>query len=376
VRQVHGRRLPQVHAGAAVGARTGQSGGVIELRSDNAAGVAPEIFAALQEANTGSALAYGGDDLTARLQGVVRTVFEHPTARVFPFTSGTAANALALSAATPPWGAVLCHPSAHIITAEGGATSLLGGGAVMQGVDGPHALVEPGLLRVALESVRWGDPHESQPKVLSLTLPSDLGTLYRPDQVTELAAIAREFGLRVHVDGARIANAVAALGCSPADVTWRAGVDVISLGATKNGALSAEAIVAFDDRIADELVYRTKRSGHVTSKLRFQSAQVTAYLTDGLWLRLAGNANRRMAELVGELETLTSDGVRFQERVEVNIAFVELPAPAIDAAARAGLLFYRMSPTTIRLVTSWQTTADDVAEAAARFRDAVLPVRG
>jgi threonine aldolase len=344
---------------------------VIELRSDNAAGVAPEILAALQAANTGSALAYGGDELTADVQDVVRTVFEHPTARVFPVTSGTAANALAISAATPPWGAVLCHPSAHIINAEGGAPTLLSG-AVMRGVDGAHSLIEPERLRAALESVRWGDPHESQPSVLSLTLPSDHGTVYQPDQVAKLIAIAREFGLRTHIDGARIANAVAALGCSAADVTWRAGADVLSLGATKNGALSAEAIVTFDDRIADELVYRTKRSGHVTSKMRFQSAQVAAYLTDGLWLRLAGNANQRMADLVAELQSLVQYGVRLPERVDVNMAFVELPAPAIDAAVEAGLMFYRMGPTTVRLVTSWQTTAEDVAEAATRFREAVL----
>jgi threonine aldolase len=345
---------------------------VIELRSDNAAGIAPEILAAVQAANTGSALAYGGDDLTAHLEEVVRTVFEHPTARVFPVTSGTAANSLALSAATPPWGAVLCHPTAHIMTAEAGATSMFGGGAVMQGVEGAHALIEPEHLRAALEAVRWGDPHESQPSVLSLTLPSDHGTVYQPDQVTKLTAIGREFGLRAHLDGARIANAVAALGCAPADLTWRAGVDVLSLGATKNGALSAEAIVAFDDRIADELVYRTKRSGHVTSKMRFQSAQVTAYLTDGLWLRLAAHSNQRMAELVAELQSLESYDVRLQERADVNMAFVELPARAIDAASEAGVMFYRMGPTSVRLVTSWQTTADDVAAAAARFREAVL----
>ena len=155
---------------------------MIELRSDNAAGVAPEILAAVQAANTGSALAYGGDDLTAHLHDVVREVFEHPTARVFPVTSGTAANSLAISASTPPWGAVLCHPSAHIITAEGGATSLFGGGAVMQGVDGEHALIDPDRLRTALENVRWGDPHESKPSVLSLTVPSDFGTVYRADE--------------------------------------------------------------------------------------------------------------------------------------------------------------------------------------------------
>jgi threonine aldolase len=345
----------------------GQSDLVIELRSDNTAGVAPEILAAIERANVGSALAYGGDEVTAQLQEVVRSVFEHPTARVFPVTSGTAANALALSAATPPWGAVLCHPTAHIIGAEGGATSLLSGGAVMRGVGGERALIDADHLRAALDSVRWGDPHESQPSVLSLTLPSDHGTLYQPGQIADLTAIGREFGLRAHVDGARIANAVAALGCAPADVTWRAGVDVLSLGATKNGALSAEAIVAFDDRIADELVYRTKRSGHVTSKQRFQSAQVTAYLTDGLWLRLATHANQRMAELVDELEPLTPHGVRLQERPEVNMAFVEMPAPAIDAAADAGLLFYRMGPTTIRLVTSWRTTPEEIVEAGTRL---------
>jgi threonine aldolase len=341
---------------------------VIELRSDNTAGVAPEILDAVSGANSGSALAYGGDDLTAHLHEVVREVFEHGSARVFPVTSGTAANSLSISAATPPWGAVLCHHSAHIITAEGGATSLFGGGAVMQGVDGAHGLIDPESLRTALESVRWGDPHESQPSVLSLTLPSDVGTAYRPEEVAELTGIAGERGLRVHLDGARLANAVAALGCAPADVTWRAGVDVVSLGATKNGALSAEAIVVFDERIADELVYRTKRSGHVTSKMRFQSAQLSAYLADGLWLRLAGGANRRMAELVAGLATV--DGVRLAERVDVNMAFVELPGPAIDALGDAGVLFYRMGPTSVRLVTSWQTTAAEVAEVVAMFRQA------
>ena len=341
---------------------------MIELRSDNTAGVAPEILDAVSGANSGSALAYGGDDLTAHLHEVVREVFEHGSARVFPVTSGTAANSLSISAATPPWGAVLCHHSAHIITAEGGATSLFGGGAVMHGVDGAHGLIDPESLRTALESVRWGDPHESQPSVLSLTLPSDVGTVYRPEEVAELTGIAGERGLRVHLDGARLANAVAALGCAPADVTWRAGVDVVSLGATKNGALSAEAIVVFDERIADELVYRTKRSGHVTSKMRFQSAQLSAYLADGLWLRLAGGANRRMAELVAGLATV--DGVRLAERVDVNMAFVELPGPAIDALGDAGVLFYRMGPTSVRLVTSWQTTAAEVAEVVAMFRQA------
>jgi threonine aldolase len=349
---------------------TGQGVTVIELRSDNAAGVAPEILAAIAAANVGSDLGYGGDALTARLHDAVREVFEHPTARVFPVTSGTAANSLSISALTPPWGAGLCPPTPHINPAEGGSTSLLGAGAVMQGVDGAHALIDPDRLRERLEATRWGDPHESQPSVLSFTVPSDDGTLYQPAQIAELVEIVRPNGLRVHMDGARLANALAALGCSPADLTWRAGDDVLSLGAIKNGALGADAIVAFDEAAADELVYRTKRSGHVTSKMRFQSAQLTAYLTDGLWLRLATHANARMSELVAELESLSDVGVRLLERVDVNMAFVELPAAAADRLPDAGIDCYRMTDTSVRLVTSWQTTAEDVAGAADGFRRA------
>jgi threonine aldolase len=346
---------------------------VIELRSDNAAGVAPEILAAIESANTGSALAYGADEVTEQLQSVVRAVFEHVGARVFPVTSGTAANALALSAATPPWGAVLCHDTAHILNSEGGATSLLGGGAVVKGVAGDHFLIDPAELQATLDAAWWGDPHQSQPSVLSFTQPSDRGTIYTTARMAELSAIAKTRDLRVHLDGARLANAIVALGCSPADITWRAGVDVVSLGATKNGALSCEAIITFDDRIADELVYRTKRAGHVTSKMRFQSAQMIAYLTDGLWLRLAANSNARMAELAAGLEALA--GVRPLNRPDVNMLFVELPDGAADAL-EAGVLFYRMGRgpgggEVVRFVTSWQTTPDEVAAVLERLAAAV-----
>ena len=348
----------------------------IELRSDNAAGVAPEIFAAVEAANAGTALAYGADALTDRLQSVVREVFEHPTARVFPVTSGTAANALAISAATPPWGAVLCHETAHILNSEGGATSLLGGGAVMRGVTGDDFKIDPEALQAALDTAWWGDPHHSQPAVLSFTQPTDRGTVYPVARIAELVAIAKPFGLRAHLDGARVANALVATGASPADMTWRAGIDVVSLGATKNGALSSEAIVAFDDRIADELVYRTKRAGHVTSKMRFQSAQLIAYLSDGLWLRLASNSNARMAELAGGLAELAGRGVTALNRADVNMLFVELPAGAADALEAGGVLFYRMGRgpgggEVARFVTSWQTTPDEVATVVERVAAAV-----
>lgn len=339
----------------------------IELRSDNSAGIAPEIVAAIVAANTGTALAYGDDALTAQLEQRVRTVFEHATARVFPVTSGTAANALSLSAMCPPWGAVLCHQTAHILVNEGGATSLLTGGAVMRPVAGPDFRMSADELRATLAATRWGDNHQSQPSVLSFTQPTDFGTVYPVAEIAELAAIAREHRMKVHLDGARMANALVALGCTPADLTWRAGVDVVSLGSTKNGGGSAEAIVVFDDQAADELVYRTKRAGHVTSKMRFQSAQLLAHLADDLWLRLARNSNERMAQLAAGLAEM---GIGFVNRPDVNMLFVELPDEQIDRWEQAGLLFYRMGPDRLRLVTSWATTADEIDATLDRIRAA------
>lgn len=341
---------------------------LIELRSDNAAGVAPEIMQAMAAANTGTALAYGADEVTAALERRVREVFEHDSARVFPVTSGTAANALSLSAMCPPWGAVVCHHTAHIVVNEGGATSLLSSGAVMRGVGGPDHRVSADTLRAELAATRWGDNHQSQPSVLSLTQPTDFGTVYSADEISALSSIAREHHMMVHVDGARFANAVVAVGSTPAELTWRAGVDVVSLGSTKNGGASAEAIVVFDDRVADELVYRTKRSGHVTSKMRFLSAQLLAHLTDDLWLRLARTSNERMAQLAAGLSEL---GIAFVNRPDVNMLFVELDDDHINRLQEAGLLFYRMGPSRIRLVTNWSTTAEQVDDALERVRVAV-----
>jgi threonine aldolase len=340
----------------------------IEFRSDNSAGVAPEILDAIATTNVGSAIAYGSDGVTARLHEVVREVFEHDSAQVFPVTSGTAANALSLTALCPPWGSVLCHETAHILNSEGGATSMLGGGTVMRGVPGDDFRMQPDTLRAALDAVRWGDPHHSQPAALSFTQPTDMGTVYALTELAELSAIARDRGLRVHLDGARFANALVALDCSPAAMTWQCGVDLVTLGATKNGGLSAEAIVTFDREAADELVYRTKRAGHVTSKMRYQSAQLIAYVTDDVWLRLAGNSNDRMRELAAGLAEL---GVEFVNRPDVNMLFARVADDVAAELERAGLLFYRIAPGVIRLVTSWQTTATDVDGALTAFAAAL-----
>jgi threonine aldolase len=282
---------------------------------------------------------------------------------VFPVISGTAANSLALSAMCPPWGAVLCHETAHIIEDECGGTSMFSGGAVMRGVPGAGYRIDPDELLRTFESVRWGDPHHSQPRVLSLTSPSDFGTVYSPEQIRRLTDIAAGRNMTAHLDGARIANALVALGCSPADMTWRAGIHAFSLGAMKNGALSTDAIVSFDPAISAELVYRTKRSGHVSSKMRFQSVQLTAYLTNDLWLRLAARANAAMARLSEGLGKLD---VVMMNQPDVNMLFLRVPPDVADRMAASGLLFYRIAADVVRFVTSFQTTTEEVEEALVR----------
>lgn len=337
----------------------------VELRSDNAVGVAPAVLAALADANVGSALGYGADAVTERLRDLVRRVFDHPDAAVFPTVTGTAANAIALSTICPPWGSVICHETAHINVHEGGATSHLSGGAVLRPVPGAHGRIAPTTVTNVFAATWWGDPHHSQPSALSIVCPSDLGTLSTPDQIRALTDVARSRGLRTHLDGARLANALAALGCAPADLTWRAGVDVLSLGATKNGGMNADAIVCFDADLGEQLAFRLKRAGHTTSKMRFQSAQLLAQLEDGLWLRLAAQANRAMARLAAGLRTLD---VAFVEEPEVNMLLVEIDAPTADALRAHGLLFYDIQPGVARFVTSFATTDNEVDRAIGAFR--------
>lgn len=335
----------------------------LEFRSDNAAGVAPHIMDAVVEANAGSALAYGDDELTALLQDRVSEVFERE-ALAFPVVSGTAANALALSAMCPPWGAVLCSEHAHILVNEAAATSMFSGGAALLGLPSTAGVLAPSVLGETLEGAGWGDPHNSQPAVLSITQATELGGVYDTAEIAELARIARSRRLRTHLDGARLANALVATGATPAEMTWRAGVTTLSLGGIKNGTISADAIVTFDAEIARELKFRLKRAGHVASKMRFQSIQLLAYLDGDRWLRTAAHANRAMAVLATGLADL---GYVVDPEPQANIAFVTAPAEDLDRWAGAGVLFYRMAPTTARFVTSFATTDAEVDEALARI---------
>lgn len=338
--------------------------------SDNASPAAPEVIAAVVAANEGMARPYGADALMEEVRTRLREIFEAPEAAVHLVATGTAANALAIASFCPPWGAVFCHEHAHVEEDECGAPEFYTGGAKLVGLPGPHGRIAPGTLEAALERTGAGDVHCVQRGMLSLTNVTEAGTLYRPAEIAALAALARGFGLPVHLDGARLANALAATGASPAEMTWRAGVDVLSLGGTKNGLLGAEAVVIFDPARAWEFELRRKRGGHLLSKHRYLSAQMAAYLEDGLWLRLAERANRAGARLAEGLAGVP--GVTLTHPAEANMVFADWPEGREAAARAAGADFYDMPAApgraAARLVCSWSTTEAEVDAFVALMR--------
>lgn len=347
---------------------------MVNFCSDNTAGAAPEILEALAAVNRGRAMPYGNDEVTRRLEARFSEVFETDVA-VFPVATGTAANGLALSVMVPPFGAVYCHEDAHIQADECGAPEFYTGGAKLVPLTGAHGKLDAATLRAAVTGA--GSVHAVQPAAISLTQASEAGTVYALDEVAAIAEVARAHGLGLHMDGARFANAVVALGCTPAEATWRAGVDALSFGATKNGALAAEAVLLFKPELAATLGYRRKRGGHLFSKMRFLSAQLEAYLRDDLWLRNARHANAMAARLGEGLAAL--DGVALSAPVEANEVFARLPAAMIEGLQARGFAFYRWGPDAnreVRLVTAFDTTAADVAAflaAAGEFAAAAAP---
>src|SRR3954447_18280894 len=266
--------------------------------SDNTAGIAPDILAAIGKANSGYALGYGNDEWTKRVEAKFAHIFEREVA-VFLVPTGTGANALAIAHLSPPWGAVLCHAESHISVDECGAPEFFGGGIKLIGLKGEGAKISATTLRAALEGGQWGGPHHVSPGVLSLSQATECGTIYRAAEPRELADIAHKRGMAVHMDGARLGNALALTNVSPAEATWKAGVDVLSFGATKGGAMGAEAVIFFDPQRGAEMQSRRKRGGALASKHRFIAAQMEAYLDGDLWLTLARHANA-MADALGE----------------------------------------------------------------------------
>lgn len=326
--------------------------------SDNIAGASPEILAAIVKCNAGQAGPYGADDATKRVEQKLGDLFEKEVG-VFLVPTGSAANALCLSVLTPPWGAVLCHPQSHIANDECGAPEFYTGGAKLIAVDGARAKIDPARLRQEAKR-RTGDVHTVQPACVSITQATETGSVYSVDEIKEIGEICRGAGLRLHMDGARFANALVSLGATPAELTWKAGVDALSFGATKNGVLAAEAIVLFDPSLATELAYRRKRGGHLFSKMRLLSAQMEAYLENDLWLKNARQANAMARRLETGLGAIPE--VKLLGAAEANILFCRMPQAAIEDLLAQGFRFYhdRWGPGIIRLVTSFATTPDDV----------------
>jgi threonine aldolase len=317
-------------------------------------------MAAVAAAASGQAPPYGTDSWTSSARHRFSEVFDCDV-DLLPVATGSAANALSLAALTPPWGSVLCHRDSHINNDECGAPEFFTGGAKLIALGGENAKIDADELRAAVHR-KVGDVHSVQPSVLSLTQATETGAVYTPAEIKHLARIAKNAGLRVHMDGARLANAVAALGCNPAELTWRAGVDVLSFGAIKNGSITADAIVVFDRSLTTELSFRVKRAGQLAAKMRFAAAQLDAYLADDLWLRNARHANAMTARLEAGLKSIP--GTLVAGAPEANILFCRLPQRVIDGLLDQGYDFYhcRWEPGVVRFVTSFATTARDVED--------------
>ena len=329
----------------------------LEFRSDNCGRVAPEIIEAISRANHGSAIGYGADDLTLQLNTRLSEIFETQV-RVFPIPTGTGANALALASVGTPFGAVFCSPEAHINTSECNAVGFFGSGLKVTPIDGIHGKVCPDSLEKNLHSAGFGQAHKSQPVAVNLVQATDLGAVYSVAEIQRISALAREKNLTVHMDGARFANALAYLGCTPAEMTWKSGVDILSLGVTKNGGLLSDAIVVFNPAVADKINFHLRRGGMIWSKMRFASAQILAYVQNDLWLRLAKQSNLAAQQLAAGINNIP--GARLIAPVQANELFAEMRAQSLDQLAQHGVLFYRRGPELARFVCRWETTEEEV----------------
>ena len=341
-----------------------------QFASDNTAGICPEAWAGLAAANDATAPSYGDDASTARAKQHFSRIFEHDCEVFFVF-NGTAANALAISALCRSHNSVICHEHSHLDVDECGAPEFFTGGSKLIALGGSDAKLIPAVVEPALH--RGHGVHYPKPGALSLTQSTERGTVYTPDEIRALSKLAHAHGMGVHMDGARFANAMAALqdrGFSPADCTWRAGVDVLSFGGTKNGMHTTEAVVFFNRQLAEDFAYRVKQGGQLASKMRFAGAQWAAMLRDGAWLRHAHHANAMAQKVAAAIRG--QPGLRLLLEPEVNAVFVEMPPAVFAALAARGWHFHRfVGDHGYRLMCSWDTTVKDVGAFIADLREVI-----
>ena len=339
----------------------------MRFASDNSGPVHPKIMASVVEANQGWAMPYGNDDVTRRAADKVRDAFEAPDAAVYFVATGTAANSLTLATLTQPFDTIFCTAEAHIHEDECNGPEFYSGGAKLTLVPSNDAKMVPDLLRSTLANHRQRDVHAPQIGPVSITQVTERGTLYSLDEIKALAEAAHDHGAKLHLDGARFANACAALGCSAADMSWKAGVDAVSFGGTKNGCIGVEAVIFFDPAHAWEFELRRKRGAHLFSKSRFLGAQMDAYMTDGLWLEMARSANAAAAELKEKLGQIP--GVSFLYPAQANMLFPVLPVSAHKRLHDAGAMYYLWdgtldaepdAPVAARLVVDWSSESANI----------------
>jgi threonine aldolase len=333
----------------------------MNFTSDNAYGAAEEIVKTLADANAGTAVPYGEDEFTMRVMRCLGEIFEREVA-VFPVVTGTAANALSLATVSPPYGAIFCHAESHIAVDECGAPEFFSGGAKLVHLEGGDGKITPSTVESALAHYRGG-VHSPKPSAISITQATERGTVYRQEEIRALSEVAQREGMALHMDGARFANALSYLNCRAADITWKAGVDVLSFGASKNGALCAEAVVFFDPARVRDFEYRRKRAGHLLSKFRFVTAQLEAYLAEDRWLKWAALANAKAQRLAAVLKTVPA--VQVVHPVEANEIFASMPNALAQKIRDAGAQFYDWGASThertlVRFVLSFLTPEQDI----------------
>ncbi|MBT5073112.1 MAG: low specificity L-threonine aldolase [Kordiimonadaceae bacterium] len=329
------------------------------MRSDNNSGISPEILQAIIDENNGDAEAYGRDDLTARSEAVLQSAFECEDLKAFNLISGTAANSLIIATLSPTFGAVFCHQDSHVNGDECGANEFQSGGAKLVPLKGRDGKITGSELEEAIDWFTIGEPHHSQPSMLSIAQSTEAGTVYSPDEIHDLSTVLKKHNLKLHMDGARFANAVAKIGCSPAEMTWKAGVDALSFGSTKNGTLGAEAAIFFNGCDDGSFIYRRMRSGHLLSKMRFVSAQIIAYLENDLWLKNATHANLMAEKLYQGVKN--SDHIKFSFPVQSNVMFAEIEDQLREKLSTSGFQFYSKKNgdiSTSRLVTAFNTSPE------------------
>jgi len=336
-----------------------------QFASDNWSGICPEAWVALSEANSGHAPAYGGDDWTAAATAAIRKLFETEDCDVFFVFNGTAANSIGLAQIVRSTDAIICHANAHINVDECGAPGLFSGGAKLITAASTSGKLDVDAIKAL--AVTPHDVHSSRPSVVALTQSTELGTVYTPLDMWQISEFAHAHGMRIHVDGARFANAVASLGCAPADIAWRAGVDVLSLGGTKNGLPFGEAVVFFDRSLAEEFGRRRMQAGQLASKMRYLAAPWLGVLQNGAWLRYAAHANAMAQRLAAALEGVP--GTKLLAPVEANGVFIDVPLHTIAGLRERGWQFYEfVGATGIRLMCSWDMTSEIVDAFAADLR--------